>query len=221
MEFASLLMHKQGYRYPPGSLPGNTPVGSLGEHGIDSRSTPIWNPVDTLYCLLGFRQQASLIHTHKPLRGRPKNNGSLMTPAMWIGMIVWVMRQQYPASVEFCDDVGVCLEDMLTLQDRGVGYINTMGADGVVDLQSVLLTYSKIFKAMRRRRVNTAGASVGGYVITQHDRHLDFCEGWLEGQPLQLCTSGSGYLGNAVETKAFGAFLCKCLSHHNSFITML
>ena len=77
------------------------------------------------------------------------------------------------------------------------------------------------FKAMRRRRMNTACASVGGYMITEHDWHLDLCKRWLEGQPLKLCASGNGYLGNAVETKALGAFLYKCLGHHDSLITML
>ena len=80
-------------------------------------------------------------------------------------MIVRQVSQQDPASVELCDDVGIGLKDMLTFQDRCVFHINTMRADRVVDLQSILLTYREIFKTMGWRRVNTPCTRFRGDVI--------------------------------------------------------
>ena len=117
------------------------------------------------------------------------------------------MSQQDPASVELCDDIVIGLEDMLAFQDRCVFHINTMRANRIVDLQSILLAYREIFKPVGGRRMHTPRTRFGGDVISKHDRHVDVREGRLEHQPLELGASGRRYLGNTTKPESFSAVL--------------
>ena len=58
---------------------------------------------------------------------------------------------------------------MFAFEDRCARQINTVSADGVVDLEVISLAYLKIFKTVRRCRVHAASTRICRDMITQHN----------------------------------------------------
>ena len=90
---------------------------------------------------------------------------------MRIGVIKRPMAQQDTACCELFDNRIVSLEDMLTFKHRRSRQINTVAADWVIDLKSIILADLEVLQTMCRRRVHAAGTRIGRYMISQHDRH--------------------------------------------------
>src|SRR4029078_4000519 len=83
---AARAARKTGDRHAPDPLPRETPVGTIGDHPVDSVLPPGRNPSYTIDFRQGLLAQIVDLHRDEPLLGRPEDYGSLAAPAVGIGM---------------------------------------------------------------------------------------------------------------------------------------
>ncbi|MNC11785.1 hypothetical protein D3C75_594920 [compost metagenome] len=74
MQFLRLFMYEQRHWHAPGTLTGDTPVRTVGNHRFDTRLAPVRDPLHAFDFGKGLRAQAFLIHADEPLRGRTEDD---------------------------------------------------------------------------------------------------------------------------------------------------
>ena len=190
MQFAGLAVHKQGDRYAPGALPGNTPVRTLSQHGVDARPAPFRHPVNPVHRLLGTRQQTVLGHADEPLGRGTENDRGLVTPAMGVAVLIGQVGQQSAQGFQLRYDFIIGFKNVLARQHRGVGPIDTVGTHRVVDIDAILTSNLEIFQTVGWRSVDAAGARIGGDMAAQHQWHFQITKGWAHREMLQMATPG-------------------------------
>src|SRR5690606_32746600 len=82
VQLLGFLVDKQGDRYAPGALTGDTPVRALLEHGLNAVLAPARNPADALDGFQGVGAQVELVHADEPLGGGAVDQRGRGTPAV-------------------------------------------------------------------------------------------------------------------------------------------
>ena len=95
-----------------------------------------------------------------------------MTPAMWIAVLVFNVKNKVALFFHSFDDFIVGFKDKLSGKQRRVFKVNTVITNRVIHFNVVLLTYVKVVYTMCWGRMNTPSTRFSGYVLAKNKRHF-------------------------------------------------
>ena len=110
---------------------------------------------------------------------------------------------------------------MLPRKNRRIRVIDPIAAHRVIDFKIVTSSHLEIFKTVCRRRVYTAGSSLGRHVFAQHNGHGLVTKGGQQHESLQRAALGPADDLIAGDAKPFCAGLCERLGNQNAPATSL
>src|SRR5690554_1549956 len=172
VQFLGFLVDKQGNRYTPGTLTGDTPVRALLEHGFNTVLPPAGHPADAFDGFQGVSAQVELLHADEPLGGGPVDQRSLASPAVRVAVAEFLGAHQFAFTLQGGANRLVGLVYVYTgkLTSRfGVGAVGFHQVDGA---NAVGFAYFKVFHTVVWCGVHCTGTGVQGDVVAQQHRHL-------------------------------------------------
>ena len=213
VQFTGLPVHEQRYGHAPGALARYTPVGAIGQHGIDARLAPLRQPAHLLHRGQRLVQQTVLAHAHEPLGRGPEDDGGLVAPAVGVGVGILLVVQQHAALRQQLDHGGIGLEYILAGKVFRIRQVDTVATYRVVHLQPVLLPHREVVLAVGRRGVHSAGTGLGGDVLAQDHGHLPVQEAVLQQLVFQGGTAAATQYLELFQAVAARAVLRQGLGH--------
>ena len=172
MQLACDFVDEERNRHTPGSLARDAPVGAVFDHARDSLFAPSRRPGDLFDVLERVCPKALLIHADEPLRRRPENHRSLVTPAMRIAVLEWHVLHEAATLAHEGNECSSAFIDFLPFDDRRAWQEATIATDRILDGQAVALTHGEVFLAVRGCRVYGTGAGIERDVFSQDHRNL-------------------------------------------------
>src|SRR5690554_7064678 len=172
VQLLGFLVDKQGDRYAPGALTGDTPVRALLKHGFNAVLAPARNPADALDGFQGVSAQVELVHANEPLRGGPVDQRGLGTPAVRVAVAEFLGPYQLAFTLQGGANRLVGLVYVYTGKFAGRFGVGAVGFYQVDGANAVGLAYFKVFHTVVGCGVHGTGTGVQGDVVAQQHRHL-------------------------------------------------
>ena len=172
VQFLGFLVDKQGNRYTPGTLTGDTPVRALLEHGFNTVLPPAGHPADAFDGFQGIGPQVELVHADEPLGRGPVDQRGLGTPAVRVAVAEFLRTHQLAFTRQGAAYRLVGLVNVHTgkfTSSFGVGTVSLHQVDGA---NAVFLAHHKVFHTVVGCGVHGTGTGVQGDVVAQQHRHL-------------------------------------------------
>ena len=171
MQLARYLVGKEGKRHTPVALTGDTPVWTIGNHGMQAVIAPARVELRGIHRFKRSFSQAlglfgadgrtrvvvALIHADEPLACGTIDQGRLMAPAVHVAVNLRAVVQQIAGFFEFFNDNRLCLPDMQTAEKGKVIGINTVAlhrVEDVIVVHAVLLAGVEVVHTIGRGRVH-------------------------------------------------------------------
>ena len=174
MQLARYLVGEEGKRHTPVALTRDTPVRTVGDHGVQTVVTParvelrgIHRFKRSLAKTLGLfgtdgrtRVIVTLIHTDKPLARCTVDQGRLVAPAVHIAVNLRAVVQKVTGFFQFFNDNRLRFPNVQATEEGKVVGVNTVALhriEDVIVVHAVLLAGVEVVHTVGRRRVNNTG----------------------------------------------------------------
>ncbi len=191
VQLLGLFVHKQRHRHAPCTLTRDTPVRTVGDHRLNARLAPVWNPLHRTYLFQRLRAQAFLIHADKPLRRGTEDDWRFVAPAVWIAVMQFFNVQQCAFLTQQLNDHVVGLKDVNAIQTRpGARQECAIRANRVSGFNAIFLADHIVIRAVAWRGMYRTGTGIQRYVFAQHHRRVVIQERMLERHQLQCSACG-------------------------------
>ena len=167
---AALLAGEDRNRNTPDTLTGNTPVGTLTDHGGHALLTPAGNPLDVLTsldCVILER-----INRAEPLLGGTEDDRVFAAPAMRIAVHDVLGCEKCATVIQILENnlVGIVNEHTLVL--AGFGGVTALAVNRNDNRDVVPLANDKVISTKARSGMNTAGTGIERYMLTDDNERL-------------------------------------------------
>ncbi|MPN31822.1 hypothetical protein SDC9_179297 [bioreactor metagenome] len=125
---AGFLVQEEGNGDAPVALTGDTPVWSIGDHGVQPRLSPCWVELGGFHCpQCTFAQRraigGSLVHTDEPLCGSSIDQRCLVAPAVHVAVGDLAVGQQRPDLAQLVNNGRVGLPDVHAAEVGQIGHV--------------------------------------------------------------------------------------------------
>ena len=184
--------------HAPDALAADAPVGARGDHVGDALLAPGRVPdhlVDLLDGLLAEGRLGAVgtldrcFKANEPLLGGAENDRMVAAPAVRVRVLQVVAGQQRAGLFEHGHDDGICSPHLHAIEGRrrvvvpglGVHMDATGGVNAAGGVDVVADAGVEVVRAVRGRRVDRAGARVGGNIGGQHAQNAALQKWMLEG----------------------------------------
>ena len=155
-----ILLNEQGDGHAPGTLTGDTPVGTVLDHRLDAILAPGRDPAALAVfgnAPFSIRSISSRARLRRPFCsmlmnhwGGTEDDRGLVTPAVRVRVVEYLVVQQGTALGQHLDHGGVGLEHVLAGKQFGIRQIDAVAANRVGHFQTVLLTDHEVFLTVTR-----------------------------------------------------------------------
>ena len=167
---AALLAGEDRNRNTPDTLTGNTPVGTLTDHGGHALLTPAGNPLDvftSLDCVILER-----INRAEPLLGGTEDDRIFAAPTMRIAVHDVLGCEKGAAVIQILENnlVGIVNEHTLVL--AGFGGVTALAVNRNDNRDVVSLANDKVISTKARSGMNTAGTGIERYMVTGDNQRI-------------------------------------------------
>src|SRR5690606_36660787 len=155
------------------ALAGDAPVGTTGDHAVQTGLTPGRNELgllDGIQCAgaQGAAVFGDLVHADEPLGGGPVDQRSLVAPAVHVTVLDGFVLEQRADFVELGHDVRVGPPDELAAEEWQVVDVDAVAlyrVDNVVVLHAVRLAGTEVVLTIGGRGVNDPGTGAGLHIF--------------------------------------------------------
>ncbi len=184
MQLARILVQEERDRHAPAALAADAPVGAAGDHVAQARLAVL--RIEAGLVDRGERELAqrgrrlvlgehadAFVHAHEPLRRGAVDHRRLVAPAVRVAVRDLGGGEQPAGVAQRFDDGLLGLPDELAAEQRQLGRVDAAALhriEDVVDRHPVADARVEVIDPVRGRRVDDAGAVVGGGVVGQVDR---------------------------------------------------
>ncbi len=179
VERAGFLVDEEGHRHAPLALARQRPVRPVGDHVVQPLLAPGRVERGRLDAgQRGLAQRRTVvgrhhIHAGEPLRGRAVDDRRLVPPAVHVAVLVAVRVEQVARGLQRLDDARIRVPDRQAAEQRqpaGIDAVAHHRAQDVLVAHAVRLAGLEVLDAVGRRRMDDAGAGIGGHIVAEVDR---------------------------------------------------
>ena len=176
---AGFLVQEEGHRHAPLALARQGPVRTVGDHAVQARLAPVREELGLVDAgQRGLAQGRAAVfrgdvHAGEPLAGGAVDDRGLVAPAVHVAVVEHLQFEQGAGfGQRGADRLGGFPDRHAAEQRQGAGEaaVAHHRLQDLVVLHAVRLAGLEVFQAVGRRRVDDAGAAVGGDVVGQVDR---------------------------------------------------